>query len=223
MGRTKAPRATTIVLLTIASVSAIVGIGGYPLAKRALADRETSRNREVYATGLSPCKAPAVDVIDKIDHALRQVLPPNPDVSITAFPAFSPPHGIRIAGENVVYFRLRPQRDGSDMRASSQEDWIQIDAVSKAKIELPIARSIRDTLAHETAHAYVEPPLGLDGVTYYFRTANRGCATTWSSGTETRASMWTALFYALSEWAQPDARPHDEAEVRRWAKALKVD
>ncbi len=223
MGRNKSASAATIVALTVASVSAIVGIGGYPLAKQAMADREALRNRELYVTGLSPCQTPAVNLIDEIDQHLRHVLQSNSDVSITAFPAFSPPHGIRIFGENVIYFQLLPPRDGNDLDASRQKDGIQINTVRKDRIEQPIAKLIRNTLVDEIAHAHTEPPLGLDGTTYYFRIANRGCATTWSPGPETRAAAWTSLFYALSEWTQPDSRPQNEAEIRRLISMLKVD
>lgn len=218
MGRSKAPSALTIAALTTAIVSAVVGVGGYPLAKQAWSDHEAQKIRMFYATGLSPCAAPVARFMDEIDQHLRPYLPADPNLSITVFPSFSEPHGVRIVGDTLIYFRLLPPNDAR--REPHTEDWFRLDTLRKKSLTRPVAQSIQETLANDIAHAVSEIPQGLDGETYFFRTADRRCAMTWSPNQKTRAGMWRSLFYALSEWSRPGAKPEDEAEVRRWTEAL---
>lgn len=223
MGRSNAPRATAIAAFSVAIATAIAVIGGYPLAKRAWADREAQTLRERYATGLSPCEAGEIEVLDHVDAMVRQDLPAAPDVSITVFGAFTDPKGVRIAGTTLVSFRVSPAKDSDGKPVPTSDDWGEINIERRASLKASTVRSIRETLADDIAHASAERRLGFDGTVYYFRTLEGGCATTWSPDPTTRASMWAALFHALSRQVPATEAQAYESGISRHLDALSAE
>lgn len=223
MGRNSAPSAIAIAAMSAAMVATIVVVGGDPLAKRVWSEHKEQKIRERYATGLTPCDLSTKELLDAIDARLRQGDSRTSRVSITAFPSFAEPVGVRILEGAVVRFRLLRPEERSKPSEADPYAWIRFDTAHETRLAPPLVQSIQDTLADDIANAYAEPPQGLDGTTYYFRIANGSCAMAWSPPAQSRARAWVKLFDALLKQPEPRVTAETAAEVQRLIETLQME
>lgn len=214
------PRWRTIAWLVGLFTSVALLAGSPPLIVQALREREARRIHDFYADGLSPCSPLS---FHDIDAALRRSLPAEPDLIVTISPAFDRPKALALIGSDVHLLALGSFAE--EMTPDAPKDGFAAKTRRITAITPALARSITDTLALDIEHAHVEPPLGLDGTSYYFRTAPGTCATTWSPMPETRAGAWVSLFHALAQDIAADTGPldpHAEQALSQQIEALRV-
>jgi hypothetical protein len=215
------PKARIATLVVVLASTALV-VGGYPLARRAWIEHQEKQKNAFYADGLSPCDAQGIEQIQDINRALPPGQQSEADVSITVFPSFSLPKGIRIAGTSAFAFRLGPSPDekGAVMRGVSRTHRIEV--ARHFSLSPGTASAIRRALSEDIRHAIAENELGLDGTTFVFQVKGGGCAQTWSPET-TRAGAWAALADALLRMADRESAADGEAELRRQIEVLRTD
>ena len=197
-------------------IAVIVGIvastvlltGGYPLAERALRDREARRIQAVYATGLSPC----AQVLDDPHAAWRRAqFPANAEVMIEVYPGFESPRFVAVAGTRLYDLGYRHDESGADALPLPTHR-------REAAFPATTTRALRETLNADVTHTSRQPLWAVDGTTYVFRTADGGCAETYSPRPGTRASHWVDLAHALMEGASAST---DIGPDRRWRAAMR--
>lgn len=210
----------TIAWLVGLFASAALLAGSPPLIVQAFREREARRIHDFYADGLSPCSSLSFQDIDAV---LRRSLPAEPDLVVTIFPAFDRPKALAFIGNDVHLLVFGSS--GEDVAPGAPEDVFTVKARRITAITPALARNITETLALDIEHASVEPPLELDGTSYYFRTAPGACATTWSPMPETRAGAWVSLFHALAQDIAADTGPlgpHAEQALSQQIEALRT-
>ena len=97
------PRWRTIAWLVGLFTSVALLAGSPPLIVQALREREARRIHDIYADGLSPCSPLS---FQDIDAALRRLLPAEPDLIVTIFPAFDRPKALAFIGSDVHLLAL---------------------------------------------------------------------------------------------------------------------
>jgi len=180
-----------------------------PIASSAYANHKKHAEEQRYATGLSPCNYYWEDFPKYIDSHL----PGLPDISIDEFPSFSDAQAIRVVGQDVFFFRVRD-------RNITETTYARADSARSA-ISIETSSEFLKLLTREIDNARAELPLGMDGTTYYFRTAKTNkCAMAWSPD-ESRAGKIVDIYYSAVRYTiNSKEEPVNERQLRLQISSL---
>lgn len=202
------PRWRAIAWLVGLFTSVALLAGSPPLIVQALREREAGRIQAVYATGLSPCP----QVLDDPHAAWRRAqFPADAEVTIEIYPGFASPRFVAVAGTRLYDLGYRHDESGAGAPPLPTH---------RREVAFPatMTGALREALNADVAHASRQPLWAVDGTTYVFRTADGGCAETYSPRPGTRASHWADLAHALMEGASAST---DIDPGRRWRAAMR--
>jgi hypothetical protein len=180
-----------------------------PIASSAYADHKQREEYQRYATGLSPCG----QYLEEFPRYIDSHLPGLPDISIDEFPSFSHPQAIRIVGQDVFFFRV----EGKNVTQTSHQ---RADSVRSAISKKTSAEFLK-LVTQEIDNARAELPMGLDGTTYYFRSAKTNkCAMAWSPD-DGRAGDLVDIYYSTIRYTlDSKEQPVNERQLRRQVNSL---
>lgn len=182
-----------------------------------------------------PCTAGAKDVLDPcsqeqitpyhraVNNVIDSAVGRPASLQLTRFPSFEVESGIRLAGTELYFIKLKSSFWADSVRKTGVGSWHMdftqpkpVTRVSHVTVDAGLARRMEQVYADAIAAAGRADETGLDGESFVFALAGHGCGTTWSPRPGTR----NARLVELMERLQRHATLSTPIDVRRGEKAL---